>query len=182
MPIAVIPTCTVEITRTGSSISRSAARAPALSRAASAARRAVTTEYSPITKNAFAATRPRTARMRRRSLTRASSVGGSGEQLAQEGEAVDGDRVLAGGERAPHRRRGGDRLVLGGEGLDHDRAVVARGAQRVTERRPVDVVGARGAAVVGRGVHVGEPVAGERERRGEVLLLHVRVVGVDEQA
>src|SRR5829696_2668955 len=64
MPMAVIPTCTVEMTRTGSSISRSAARAPAepaSARGASAARRAVTTVYSPITKKAFAATSASTA-------------------------------------------------------------------------------------------------------------------------
>ena len=54
MPTAVIPTWTVEITRTGSSISRSAASAPLPPRARSAPRRAVTIEYSPITKKAFA--------------------------------------------------------------------------------------------------------------------------------
>ena len=55
--MAVMPTCAVEITRTGSSISRSAARAPAepaSARGASAPRRAVTTVYSPITKKALA--------------------------------------------------------------------------------------------------------------------------------
>src|SRR5215207_9760380 len=67
MPIAVMPTCTVEITRTGSSISRSAARAPAepaSARGTSAARRAVTIAYSPITKNALPATRTSTASTR----------------------------------------------------------------------------------------------------------------------
>ena len=53
MPTAVIPTWTVEITRTGSSISRSAASAPLPPRARSAPRRAVTIEYSPITKKAL---------------------------------------------------------------------------------------------------------------------------------
>jgi hypothetical protein len=47
MPIAVMPTCTVEMTRTGSSMSRSAACAPRPPRPASAARLAVTTAYSP---------------------------------------------------------------------------------------------------------------------------------------
>src|SRR4051812_17709007 len=72
MPIAVMPTCAVEMTRTGSSISRRAARAPALpasARGARAERRAVMTEYSPTTKNALAPTRPSTASMRRTSLT-----------------------------------------------------------------------------------------------------------------
>ena len=55
MPMAVIPTWTVEITRTGSSISRSAASAPFPPRARSAPRRAVTIEYSPITKKALPA-------------------------------------------------------------------------------------------------------------------------------
>ena len=71
IPIAVIPTCTVEITRTGSSIRRSAARAPAWpasARGASAERRAVTTAYSPMTKNALPATSASTASTRRTSL------------------------------------------------------------------------------------------------------------------
>ena len=70
MPIAVIPTCVVEMTRTGSSISRSAASAPRLPASArdrSAGRRAVTTVYSPITKNALPATSASTARIRRTS-------------------------------------------------------------------------------------------------------------------
>src|SRR5215216_7598822 len=53
-------------------MSRRAARAPALpasARGASAARRAVTTAYSPITKNALPATSPSTASTRKRSLT-----------------------------------------------------------------------------------------------------------------
>ena len=66
-PIAVIPTCTVEITRTGSSISRSADSAPFPPRARSAPRRAVTIEYSPMTKNALPAIRASSATMRKRS-------------------------------------------------------------------------------------------------------------------
>jgi len=69
IPIAVIPTCTVEITRTGSSISRNAASAPLPPRARSAPRRAVTIEYSPITKKALAPIRAARARMRKRSST-----------------------------------------------------------------------------------------------------------------
>src|SRR3954452_24959820 len=75
MPTAVMPTWTVEITETGSSMSRSAAaarRLPASARGWSAARRAVTTEYSPMTKNALRATSPSTARTRRTSLTGAN--------------------------------------------------------------------------------------------------------------
>src|SRR4051812_32353271 len=72
MATAVMPTCTVEMTDTGSSISLSAAAArllPARGGGGGAARRDVITEYSAITKNALRATSPRTARTRSRSLT-----------------------------------------------------------------------------------------------------------------
>ena len=66
MARAVIPTWTVEMARTGSSMSRSAVLAPgcpASARSASGPRRAVTTLYSPITKKAFAPTRASTMTM-----------------------------------------------------------------------------------------------------------------------
>ena len=66
MPIAVIPTWTVEITRTGSSISRSADSAPRPPRARSGPRRAVTIEYSPITKKALPPISASRARMRKK--------------------------------------------------------------------------------------------------------------------
>ena len=75
IPSAVMPTWTVEITRTGSSISRSAdaaPRLPASARAATADRRAVTTLYSPMTKKALPPTRASTTRMRRTSSMRAT--------------------------------------------------------------------------------------------------------------
>jgi hypothetical protein len=59
MPRAVIPICTVPITRTGSPCSRSATAAPLLpasARRSSAVRRAVTSAYSASTKNALATT------------------------------------------------------------------------------------------------------------------------------
>ena len=71
IPKTVIPTCTVLMNRTGSSMSRSArARAgcrvePLLSRP----RRAVTSAYSAATKTAFPSTSRNTMMMRRRSLT-----------------------------------------------------------------------------------------------------------------
>src|SRR4051794_18929854 len=89
--------------------------------------------------------------------------GESGEQFAQKCQAVDGNGILGGLERAPHRRGGGDRLVLGREGLDHDRAGIARVAERVAEPGPVDVVRAGGAAVVGRSMDVRDARAAEAE-------------------
>ena len=56
----MIPTCTVEMNRTGSSISRSAVRAarfPRSARSSSRVRRAVTSAYSAATKIAFPSTR-----------------------------------------------------------------------------------------------------------------------------
>ena len=68
----VIPSCVEEMKRTGSSIKRSAARAPRLPRVArssSRARRAVIRAYSAATKTALPNTRRNTTRMRRRTLT-----------------------------------------------------------------------------------------------------------------
>src|SRR5689334_13367014 len=93
-----------------------------------------------------------------------------GKEIAQEGQAVDGDGVLGRGERAPDRSGRGDRLVLRGEGFDHDRAVVARVADRVAEADPVDVVGAGRTAIVRGGMDVRQPGTTEAERLGEVLL------------
>ena len=79
MPKTVIPTCTVEMKRTGSSSSLSAVLARRLPRFASSSsrpRRAVTSEYSAATKTAFPSTSRRMTTSRRESLTRPpASVG-----------------------------------------------------------------------------------------------------------
>ena len=75
VPDTVIPTWTVEMKRTGSSMSRSAVRAPSPPRAARSSRRfrrAVTSAYSAATKIAFPSTSRRTIRMRSDVLTRST--------------------------------------------------------------------------------------------------------------
>ena len=69
----VIPTWTVEMNRTGSSISRSAVfapRPPRAARSSSRLRRPVTSAYSAATKIAFPSTSRNTTTMRRAVLTR----------------------------------------------------------------------------------------------------------------
>src|SRR3954449_4752723 len=119
MATAVIPTCTVDITRTGSSCSLSAAAAPAepaSARDCRPTRRAVTMQYSQTTKNALAAISANSSRMRTESLTRArlprqreGDVEGHGLPARAGGgarpEAVDADRGRADPlERAVHPR------------------------------------------------------------------------------
>ena len=72
IPKTVIPTCTVEMKRTGSSSNRRAVfarRLPRLASSSSRVRRAVTTEYSAATNTAFPSTSRRMMTTRRESLT-----------------------------------------------------------------------------------------------------------------
>ena len=75
IPTTVMPTCTVEMNRTGSSIILSAVRAarfPPSARSSRRDRRAVMSEYSAATKIAFRSTRKSTTRMRATSLIASS--------------------------------------------------------------------------------------------------------------
>ena len=89
----VIPTWTVEMKRTGSSISRSAVRAPRPPRSArssSRLRRAVTSAYSAVTKIAFPSTRRKTMTMRRGVLTPPLGPRSDSSENAPEGAQVLG--------------------------------------------------------------------------------------------
>src|SRR5215211_213735 len=117
------PTCTVEMTPTGSSIRRSTAAArqlPASARPASTARRAVTTAYSPTTKKAFAPTRARTATTRSRSSTPGKlAAGGSirrGSGLDQ--AALVGDHDELGAVAGAELEQDAADVGLGGGGAD----------------------------------------------------------------
>ena len=68
IPQTVIPTCTVLMNRTGSSIKRSARRAGSEFICSRRPRRAVTSAYSAATKIAFASTSTSTRVTRRKSL------------------------------------------------------------------------------------------------------------------
>ena len=99
------------------------------------------------------------------------------QQATQERQALLGQRVAAVGERTPHRHDGFQ--TLGGERLDDQRAAVADVHERVPQRRPVEVVGARGPTVVGADLDVRQPVAGRPEGGGRVTFLDVHVEGVE---
>ena len=91
IPSAVIPTWTVEMTRTGSSRSRLAASAPRPRYFASVERRTVTIAYSAMTKNALAPISASTSR------TRSASV------MPRRARARTPPRMLV-----ARRRQGGD--------------------------------------------------------------------------
>src|SRR5690606_11305090 len=98
------------------------------------------------------------------------------DAAAQEADAVEGDRLGAGGlDVAPDGRSGAQVAQREPEAFDRQPSVVADGVERREHVAPRDVARSRRAAVVLARVHVTDVATARAERLSEMLLLDVRV-------